>query len=99
MLAGLRFEKNLIRQLFREEIMRESVIYQDILQKGLQQGKQEGELAVVLRQLTRRIGSVDTEVQERLRGLSTFQLEDLAEALLDFSDATDLANWLRDRSV
>jgi predicted transposase YdaD len=103
MLAGLRFEKNLIRQLFREEIMRESVIYQDILQKGLQQGlqqgKQEGELAVVLRQLTRRIGTVDTGVQERLRGLSTFELEDLAEALLDFSDATDLANWLRDRSV
>lgn len=101
MLAGLRFEKNLIRQLFREEIMRESVIYQDILQKGLQQGlqqgKQEGELAVVLRQLTRRIGTVDTEVQERLRGLSIAQLEDLAEALLDFSDATDLANWLRDR--
>ena len=103
MLAGLRFEKNLIRQFFREEIMRESVIYQDILQKGLQQGlqqgKQEGELAVVLRLLTRRIGTVDTEVQERLRGLSIVQLEDLAEALLDFSDATDLVNWLRDRSV
>ncbi|HAG79579.1 MAG TPA: hypothetical protein DCL61_00090, partial [Cyanobacteria bacterium UBA12227] len=29
--AGLRFEKDLIRQLFREEIMQASVIYQDIL--------------------------------------------------------------------
>ena len=38
------------------------------------------------------------EVQERLRGLSIAQLEDLAEALLDFSDATDLTDWLRDRS-
>lgn len=95
LLAGLRFEKNLIQQLFREEIMRESVIYQDILQKGLQQGKQEGELAVVLRQLTRRIGTVEPEVQERLRRLSIAQVEDLAEALLDFSDATDLAHWLR----
>jgi hypothetical protein len=36
-------------------------------------------------------------VQERLRKLSTNQLEDLAEALLDFTSATDLANWLRDR--
>ena len=95
LLAGLRFEKNLIQQLFREEIMRESVIYQDILQKGLQQGKQEGELAVVLRQLTRRIGTVEPEVQEHLRRLSIAQVEDLAEALLDFSDATDLAHWLR----
>jgi predicted transposase YdaD len=33
-LAGLRFPKNLITQLFREEVMQESVIYQDILQKG-----------------------------------------------------------------
>ncbi len=102
MLAGLRFEKNLIRQLFREEIMRESVIYQDILQKGLQQGlqqgKQEGELAVVLRLLTRRIGSVDPEVQERLRQLSIAQLEDLAEALLDFSGATDLTDWLNSQA-
>lgn len=82
--------------------MRESVIYQDILQKGLQQGlqqgKQEGELAVVLRQLTRRLGTIEPQVQERLRGLSTNQLEDLAEALLDFTSATDLANWLGDRA-
>ena len=76
--------------------MRESVIYQDILQKGLQQGKQEGELAVVLRQLTRRLGTVEPQMQDRLRGLSTTQLEDLAEALLDFTSATDLTNWLRD---
>ena len=58
-LAGLRFEKNLINQLLREETMRESVIYQDILQKGeqrgikigLQQGLQQGEVALVVRQL------------------------------------------------
>lgn len=30
-LAGLRFEKDLIRQIFQEDTMRESVIYQDIL--------------------------------------------------------------------
>ncbi|WP_421655757.1 hypothetical protein [Leptothermofonsia sp. ETS-13] len=41
-LAGLRFEKALRRQLFREEAMRESVIYQDILQQGLQEGLQQG---------------------------------------------------------
>lgn len=34
LLAGLRFNKTLIRQVFREDIMRESVIYQDILQEG-----------------------------------------------------------------
>jgi predicted transposase/invertase (TIGR01784 family) len=99
-LAGLRFKKELIQGLFRERIMRESVIYQDILQEGLQQGleqgKQQGEAALILRQLTRRLGTVAVppEVQERIRGLSIAQLEDLAEALLDFSQTADLVSWL-----
>ena len=42
-LAGLRFKKDLIRQLLSEDIMQESVIYQDILQKGERQGEQRGE--------------------------------------------------------
>jgi predicted transposase/invertase (TIGR01784 family) len=102
LLAGLRFNKQLVQQFFREGIMRESVIYQDILREGLQQGleqgleqgKQQEGVALVLRQLTRRIGALASEVQERIRGLSIAQLEDLAEALLDFSQPSDLMNWL-----
>ncbi len=101
-LAGLRFEKNLIRQLFREEIMQESVIYQDILQKGLQQGLQQGEelgkkqeaLELILRQLTRRFGAIEAETEQQIRTLSITQLEDLAEALLDFTSQSDVVNYL-----
>jgi predicted transposase YdaD len=105
-LAGLRFNKQLVQQFFREGIMRESVIYQDILREGLQQGleqgleqglaqgKQQEGVALVLRQLTRRIGALASESEDRIRGLSIAQLEDLAEALLDFSQPTDLMNWL-----
>jgi predicted transposase YdaD len=100
-LAGLRFEKDLIRQFFREEIMRESVIYQDILQQGLQQGrqegrregKQEGEVDLITRQLTRRLGELDSSLIEQIRGLSIEQLETLGVALLDFSNAADLMTW------
>jgi predicted transposase/invertase (TIGR01784 family) len=96
-LAGLRFEKDLIRQFFREEIMRESVIYQDILQQGVQQGRQEGrqegEVALITRQLTRRLGDLDLLLIERIRGLSTLALEELGVALLDFSNAADLMAW------
>lgn len=97
-LAGLRFEKNLIQELFREEVMQESVIYQDILQKGEQRGKQQGKqeeaLALIMRLLPRRIGAIAPDLEERIRGLSLFQLEELAEALLDFSAANDLTVWL-----
>ncbi|MEW5859891.1 MAG: DUF4351 domain-containing protein [Cyanobacteriota bacterium] len=90
LLAGLRFEKDLISQLFREEIMQESVIYQDILQKG----QQRGEVALIMRQLTRRFGAIAPELQTKIQQLSIPQLEDLGEALLDFSSVNDLIAWL-----
>lgn len=97
-LAGLRFEKDFIHQLFREEIMQGSVIYQDILQQGLQQGlrqgRREGEVALIMRQLTRRLGEINPMLQQQILPLSTLVLEELGEALLDFSEQADLAAWL-----
>lgn len=95
-LAGLRFDDSLISQLFREEIMQESVVYQRLVQQGLQQGKQEEARTMILRLLTRRFGAIDLQKQEQIRALSVSQLEDLGEALLDFSSTTDLTSWLND---
>ena len=96
-LAGLRFKLDVIRRLFREEIMLESVVYQDILQKGEQRGKQQEALALITRLLTRRIGAIDPNLSEQIRALSVHQLEDLGEALLDFSSLEDLISWLETR--
>jgi predicted transposase YdaD len=101
-LAGLRFEKSLIRQLLSEDIMQESVIYQDILQKGERQGeikgRQEGErqeaFKFLNRQLSRRFGEIDSSIVDRLRVLSTEQLELLGEDFLSFSDISNLIDWL-----
>ncbi|NET85673.1 MAG: Rpn family recombination-promoting nuclease/putative transposase [Moorea sp. SIO1F2] len=93
-LAGLRFEKDLVRRLLSEEIMEESVTYQDIIQKGRQRGKQEEAVLIVMRQLTLRLGLLDPVLQQRIEGLSITRLEELSEALLDFKTATDLAVWL-----
>jgi predicted transposase YdaD len=71
--------------------MRESVIYQAIVREGVEQG----ELAMVLRQLRRRIGAVATELLEQIQALSQAQVEELGEALLDFSSAADLVAWLQ----
>ena len=64
------------------------------LQQGLQQGRQQGELALVIRQLTRRLGAVAPQLRERIGMLSIEQLEDLGEALLDFTNTADLQAWL-----
>jgi len=93
-LAGLRFEKKLIRELLSEEIMQESVIYQDIFQKGEQRGRQQGEQRTVIRQLNRRFVEIDLSLLNRVRMLTVEKLDDLAEALLDFSEIADLVTWL-----
>ncbi|WP_017316043.1 DUF4351 domain-containing protein [Mastigocladopsis repens] len=74
--------------------MQESVIYQDILQKGEQRGLQKGEVAVILRQMRRRCGAIEPEIEQQIRALSITQLDELAEALLDFSSQSDLVNYL-----
>lgn len=85
-LAGLRFKKNLIRQVLSEEIMQESVIYQDIVQKEA--------FIYTVRFLNRRFSDINLALTERLQVLSAQKLEDLGEALLDFSNITDLEAWL-----
>ena len=89
-LAGLRFDKNLIRQLLSEDIMQESVIYQDILQKG----EQKEAFRFLNRQLNRRFGEMDLSIIERIRLLPTEQLEILGEEFLDFAGISDLVTWL-----
>lgn len=103
-LGGLRFDKNLIRQLFREEIMKESVIYQDILlkgkqlglQEGEQRGKQQGEAKVIIRFLTRRLGNFSEEIEAKIRSLSISQLDELVDTQLDFTSMEDVVNWLNE---
>jgi predicted transposase YdaD len=103
-LAGLRFEKKLISQLLREDIMRESVIYQDILQKGEEKGRkegekrgeQQGEQRTIIRQLNRRFGELDSSLVDRIKTLNIEKLDNLADALLDFSNIKNLVNWLND---
>jgi len=89
-LAGLRFEKSLIRQLLSEDIMQESVIYQDILQKG----EQKEAFRFLNRQLNRKFGAIDSSIINRIQVLSTEELEVLGEEFLGFSDVSALLAWL-----
>ena len=90
LLAGLVLNKEVIKQVLREEIMQESVIYQDIKEQGIKQGQ----AILVIRQLKRCIGEIELGDETRITGLSVEQLEALGEALLDFSDRDDLLAWL-----
>ncbi|NJL11456.1 MAG: DUF4351 domain-containing protein [Calothrix sp. SM1_7_51] len=63
-------------------------------QRGEQRGTKQGEQRIIIRLLNRRFGEIETLILERVRSLSTDNLEKLAEALLDFSSLSDLEAWL-----
>jgi predicted transposase YdaD len=76
-----------------------SVAYQEIFglgeARGKAEGKAEGESTVILRLLQRRCGPISAAITARIQALPLEKLEALAEALLDFSSAADLADWLK----
>ncbi len=69
--------------------LKETRVYREI--------KEEGERSLVLRQLTRRVGELPQQVRERVETLELEQLENLGEALLDFTSMADLQAWLEAR--
>ncbi len=71
--------------------------YREGLQEGLQQAMQR-ERELVLRMLVRRVGALSKRAEASIRRLSIEQLENLGEALLDFTDARDLTRWLRENA-
>ncbi|ACK65570.1 conserved hypothetical protein [Rippkaea orientalis PCC 8801] len=93
-LASLVLDKMVIKRLLRDDIMKESAIYQEIQAIGEAKGRQQGETKLVLRLLNRRIGEITQNLEENIRELSVEQLENLGEALLDFNSQSDLINWL-----
>jgi predicted transposase YdaD len=64
------------------------------IEEGRKEGRKEGERSVIFRQLTRRVGLVPEVMTDRIQQLPIDRLEDLAEALLDFTQLNDLVDWL-----
>ncbi|MBD2186997.1 DUF4351 domain-containing protein [Pseudanabaena mucicola] len=92
-LAGLVLEENVIKKILKRDIMRESVTYQAILREGRQEGLKQGLLAIILKQLTHRFGTLPPKLHTRIMRLHIPRLESLAEAILDFQSLADLELW------
>jgi predicted transposase/invertase (TIGR01784 family) len=62
--------------------------------KGLERGRTEGEQALVLKLLIRKLGKINPQLRSRISSLKIEQVESLGEALLDFTSIADLEAWL-----
>jgi predicted transposase YdaD len=78
--------------------LRHSRAAQELIEEGRQEGEARGEargeVKVTLRLLARRCGPLSEATTGRIQALPLDRLEALADALLDFSGAADLAAWL-----
>jgi predicted transposase/invertase (TIGR01784 family) len=93
-LAGLVLEQGVIQRVFRSDIMKESVIYQEILAEGEARGQQNEARSLLLRLFSKKFGTLCDRYQTQIASLSLEQMETLSEALLDFTNITDLDRWL-----
>lgn len=80
------------------------------IQQELQQAQQQAQQAqqvqqqleqeraskkiLLLRLLSKNLGEINQQIQEKINNLSTEKLENLTEVFLDFEDISDLISWL-----
>jgi predicted transposase/invertase (TIGR01784 family) len=101
-LAGLVLDRDRVGRIIRRDIMRESVTYQEILAEGEVKGKTQGRVegrveearALIIRLLTRKLGSIEPNLLTKIEALPLEQVESLGEDLLDFTSIDNLDRWL-----
>jgi predicted transposase/invertase (TIGR01784 family) len=69
-----------------------------VYQEAQAEGEARGEARMITKQLNRRLGAIPDRSSVQIQQLSVPQLEDLGEALLDFTSLADLEGWLNQNS-
>jgi hypothetical protein len=91
-----------LRSLFQEKLSEVETLGR---KEGRKEGRREGiiegfheglqkEITLVIRLLTRKIGNLSPELEIKIRSLAIEKIEELGEALLDFTSPQDLTTWL-----
>ncbi len=57
------------------------------------------QLSLILRQLVRRLGTIQPETENCIRQLGLEELEELGDAVLDFNQESDLTAWLQANAI
>ena len=82
-------------KLGREEIAKMLGLSELKETKVYQEGRTEEARSLVLRLLSRRVGTLSATFEAQVQALALPQLEALGEALLDFAGLDDLTDWLQ----
>lgn len=102
-LSGLKYSREFIKGLIKEEIMRQSVIYQDIFQEGkiegmvegITKGKVEGKVEDILSILSTRFHQIPDGVEEKIKGIrDDIKLKELLTKAVQVKDLDEFIKLL-----
>ncbi len=88
-MLGITLQQTRVYREIKEEGIKEGI------EEGIKEGRHEEAANLVIRQITKRIKQkLSEEIVARISALPLPVLEDLSEALLDFTSLADLQAWL-----
>lgn len=85
-----------------KELQKQELWIQDqqiAIEIAREQVTKTAQLSLILRQLVRRLGTIQPETENCIRQLSVEELENLGEAVLDFNHPSDLTAWLQANAI
>ena len=85
-----------------KELQKQELWIQDqqiAIEIAREQVTKTAQLSLILRQLVRRLGTIQPETENSIRQLSVEELENLGEAVLDFKHPSDLTAWLQANAI
>ena len=85
-LAGINFKEDLIKAYFKEDIMKESVIYQKIINEGKEEGTREERYSMITSLLEGRFGTLDSELSSLVEKIGKLPVSERTELLLSLSN-------------
>ena len=101
MVAYRKFKDILIKELFYKEynMLKQSSFVQEWIEEGKKEGKKEGirkgRIELLLAQLKRILGRVNSDLEERVHKLTDKELEKLSLDLLGIKQLSELEDWFR----
>jgi Domain of unknown function (DUF4351) len=79
---------------FMKTMQEIDAIYKFEMNQAEVRGQYKQAYSLVFRQLARRVGDISIDLQEKIKSLPLEKVEALGEELLDFSQPSDLFNWI-----
>ena len=91
------FTEEELNELHKQELWIED--QQIAIEIAREQVTKTAQLSLILRQLVRRLGTIQPETENCIRQLGVEQLEELGDAVLDFNKPSDLTAWLQANAI